>query len=278
MKNDVVRWSGEPTSNTTSSSSSSSKSSSSSSFNCKSIHNRGCHKHKSKSNKLNARKLGQHAARSCQQRAAPEQQQTIIECDIRNFNLNCNLFKTSYLTQCQPRLSGSSSSRNRNKAASRHLARTKAWLLTILQISAVVFLCNFNVGFVAGSVASSAAPPPAPPSPPASQSRPLKLDPNGQSPVLPPYVLDYETDGRAKLTPSNSNSNGNGKYGSSGSGGQNQIAGHYTHTWAVHIPDGDNGKADAVAKDHGFVNLGKVSFIRISHHPQARLSNDLENV
>lgn len=253
MKNDVVRWSGEPTSNTISSSSSSS-----SSFNCNSIHNRGCHKHKSKGNKLNARKLGQHAARSCQQRAAPEQQQTIIECDIRNFNLNCNLFKTSYITQCQPRLSGSSSpssSRNRKKANSRHLARTKAWLLSILQISAVVFLCNFNVGFVAGSVASSASPPPAPPSPPASLGP--KLDSNGQSPVLPPYVLDYETDGRAKLTPSNSN--GNGKYGSSGSGNQNQIAGHYTHTWAVHIPDGDNGKADAVAKDHGFVNLGKVS-------------------
>lgn len=35
---------------------------------------------------------------------------------------------------------------------------------------------------------------------------------------------------------------------------------HYTHTWAVHIPNGDDsGKADQVAEDHGFVNLGKVS-------------------
>lgn len=35
---------------------------------------------------------------------------------------------------------------------------------------------------------------------------------------------------------------------------------HYTHTWAVHIPDGDmDSKADAVAHDNGFVNMGKVS-------------------
>jgi len=80
------------------------------------------------------------------------------------------------------------------------------------------------------------------------------VDPNGQSPVLPPYILDYETGGKAKLTPNS------GKYGQSGSsGGNNQIVGHYTHTWAVHIPNGDNGMADDVAKDHGFVNLGKVS-------------------
>ncbi|KAH8335407.1 hypothetical protein KR074_000811 [Drosophila pseudoananassae] len=249
MKNDVVRWSGEPTSNTTSTSTNSS-------FNCHSIRNRGCHKHRSKSNKLNARQL-----------AAQQKQRTIIECDIRNFNFNCNLFKTSYLAQCEPQQSGSTPSRNRKKANSRHLAKTKACLLSILQISAVVFLCNFNVGFVAGSVASSAAPPPAPPSPPASPS--LKLD---QSPVLPPYVLDYEADGRAKLTPSKSN--GNGKYGGSGSGGQNQIAGHYTHTWAVHIPDGDDGKADAVAKDHGFVNLGKIfdDHYHFAHHKVSKRS------
>lgn len=37
--------------------------------------------------------------------------------------------------------------------------------------------------------------------------------------------------------------------------------GHYTHTWAVHIPNGEeDGKADQVATDHGFINLGKVSF------------------
>jgi len=83
------------------------------------------------------------------------------------------------------------------------------------------------------------------------------VDPNGQSPVLPPYVLDYETGGKAKLTPNN------GKFGQSGSSGSNNnhIVGHYTHTWAVHIPNGDNGMADAVAKDHGFVNLGKVRIV-----------------
>ncbi|KAI8046703.1 hypothetical protein M5D96_002916 [Drosophila gunungcola] len=100
---------------------------------------------------------------------------------------------------------------------------------------------------------------PAPSSPPAAARPPpppssLKVDPNGQSPVLPPYVLDYETGGRAKLTPNSV------KFSQSGSSGStNQITGHYTHTWAVHIPNGDNGMADAVAKDHGFVNLGKVS-------------------
>lgn len=40
----------------------------------------------------------------------------------------------------------------------------------------------------------------------------------------------------------------------------NRIQDHYTHTWAVHVPDGDeDGKADMVARDHGFINLGKVS-------------------
>lgn len=33
---------------------------------------------------------------------------------------------------------------------------------------------------------------------------------------------------------------------------------HFTSTWAVHIPDGDE-VADLVAREHGFKNLGKVS-------------------
>lgn len=33
--------------------------------------------------------------------------------------------------------------------------------------------------------------------------------------------------------------------------------GHYTPTWAVHI-EGDSEMADAVAREHGFVNLGQV--------------------
>lgn len=32
---------------------------------------------------------------------------------------------------------------------------------------------------------------------------------------------------------------------------------HYTPTWAVHVPDGKEA-ADAVARDHGFINLGEV--------------------
>lgn len=32
---------------------------------------------------------------------------------------------------------------------------------------------------------------------------------------------------------------------------------HYTPTWAVHVPAGKE-SADAVAMDHGFVNLGEV--------------------
>lgn len=32
---------------------------------------------------------------------------------------------------------------------------------------------------------------------------------------------------------------------------------HYTPTWAVHIPAGDEA-ADAVALEYGFVNLGEV--------------------
>jgi hypothetical protein len=32
---------------------------------------------------------------------------------------------------------------------------------------------------------------------------------------------------------------------------------HYTPTWAVHVPAGKEA-ADAVARDHGFANLGEV--------------------
>ncbi|XP_037714457.1 furin-like protease 1 isoform X2 [Drosophila subpulchrella] len=280
MKNDVVRWSRQPTSNINSSNISSS--------NCRSGNsnssNISSHKHRSKSNKLNARQLEPHAARSCRQREEKkeEQQQTIIECDIGNFNFDCNLFKTSFLTHHKPKLSGNSKSRSRcTNSSSRHLAKTKAVLLLALQFSAVVFLCNFNVGFVAGSVATAASSasgsspstssPPAPPAapPPQPPSSPLKVDPNGQSPVLPPYILDYETGGRAKLTPNS------GKYGQSGSSGSNnQIVGHYTHTWAVHIPNGDNGMADDVAKDHGFVNLGKIfdDHYHFAHHKVSKRS------
>lgn len=35
---------------------------------------------------------------------------------------------------------------------------------------------------------------------------------------------------------------------------------HYTPTWAVHVPEGKDA-ADAVARDHGFVNLGEVRLV-----------------
>lgn len=35
------------------------------------------------------------------------------------------------------------------------------------------------------------------------------------------------------------------------------VSAHYTRQWAVHI-DGGPEVADAVARDHGFVNLGQV--------------------
>uniref|UniRef100_A0A034VHS7 furin n=1 Tax=Bactrocera dorsalis TaxID=27457 RepID=A0A034VHS7_BACDO len=51
-------------------------------------------------------------------------------------------------------------------------------------------------------------------------------------------------------------------------------AGHYTHTWAVHIPSGDDGVADQVARDHGFVNMGKIfeDHYHFTHHKVAKRS------
>lgn len=42
--------------------------------------------------------------------------------------------------------------------------------------------------------------------------------------------------------------------------------GHFTSTWAVHIPGGKE-KANLVARDHGFINLGEVSLTisKVSH-------------
>uniref|UniRef100_A0A182Q450 Peptidase S8 pro-domain domain-containing protein n=1 Tax=Anopheles farauti TaxID=69004 RepID=A0A182Q450_9DIPT len=49
--------------------------------------------------------------------------------------------------------------------------------------------------------------------------------------------------------------------------------GHFTHHWAVHIPDGDQqGLADRVATEHGFINRGKDNpnaSVTISLHPEA---------
>ncbi|XP_073835799.1 furin-like protease 1 isoform X2 [Musca autumnalis] len=50
---------------------------------------------------------------------------------------------------------------------------------------------------------------------------------------------------------------------------------HYTHTWAVHIPNGDiDSKADVVAQDHGFVNMGKIfeDHYLFAHHKVSKRS------
>ncbi|XP_052742573.1 furin-like protease 1 isoform X2 [Bicyclus anynana] len=49
--------------------------------------------------------------------------------------------------------------------------------------------------------------------------------------------------------------------------------GHYTPTWAVHIPAGKE-TADAVARDHGFVNLGEIfeHHYHFHHHSVAKRS------
>lgn len=67
---------------------------------------------------------------------------------------------------------------------------------------------------------------------------------------IPPYELDYEESGNDPL-------------------------GHYTHTWAVHIPDGDkDNRADTVANDHGFVNLGMIfnDHYHFAHHKVSKRS------
>ncbi|XP_037942856.1 furin-like protease 1 [Teleopsis dalmanni] len=95
-------------------------------------------------------------------------------------------------------------------------------LLICLQFSAVVFLCNLNVGFALAA----------------------KLDESSVE-----LGFDEVFDG-------NSNSLSN-----SGS------AKHFTHTWAVHIPNADDETAHQVARDHGFVNMGKSIYALNGENP-----------
>ncbi|XP_055541572.1 furin-like protease 1, isoforms 1/1-X/2 isoform X2 [Wyeomyia smithii] len=48
--------------------------------------------------------------------------------------------------------------------------------------------------------------------------------------------------------------------GTSGSGYVDHYegSGHYTHHWAVHIPNGEDELVERVAAEHGFINLGKI--------------------
>ncbi|XP_064535723.1 furin-like protease 1 isoform X1 [Drosophila montana] len=271
MKNDVVRWSRQPNRNINNSNNCNNNSScsSGSSINCK-VNNKHNQQRGIKNNALH--KVRQHVVSGrtfCQTKSTlasvaatssplqlgqqQEQQQTIVECDIANFNFNfnCNLFKNSFLTHNKTQRirsrhsawSTATSTSTPTATCTRSLTATSTStaLLLILQFSIVVFLCNLNVGFAA------------------------KVEPgHAQSPLLPPYILDYET-GAA--------SSGSGSPRSGREAGGD--AGHYTHTWAVHIPNGDsNGIADAVAKEHGFVNLGKIfdDHYHFAHHKVSKRS------
>ncbi|XP_017874788.1 PREDICTED: furin-like protease 1 isoform X4 [Drosophila arizonae] len=274
MKNDVVRWSGQPNSDSTNSSSSSNNNNSSSSSRSKNNS-----KYSQEISNINNVQSMQHVAnkRSCQSTAAmanvaatsatwqqqqQQQQQTINECDITSLNYNCNLFNISFLTTTT-----STTNKEHNRKTKcirrRHSIEPKATqtqtptstsLRLLLQFSLVVFLCKLNVGFAA------------------------KMEPgHAQSPLLSPYVLDYENAAVSSGAGSGADS---GSGSDSGAGSARNVrevgsnGGHYTHTWAVHIPNGDNGIADAVAKEHGFVNLGKIfdDHYHFAHHKVSKRS------
>ena len=107
---------------------------------------------------------------------------------------------------------------------------SKSWQNYLTLSVVLVFLCNFNIGFALAEATSSAA----------KLSKTSNVELNEL-----PYVLDYEDVAVAPQLEDASSSHSK----------------HYTHTWAVHIPDGDKNETlvQQVAKDHGFVNLGKVS-------------------
>lgn len=114
--------------------------------------------------------------------------------------------------------------------AALHLNRI---LLNCVQLNVflVFLLCTLNVGFVIVPNVSAAI---------VSNASDLLV--GGAVNALDggvTYQLDYEE--------SNSGTD------------KDSATGHYTHTWAVHIPSGDDDVADQVARDHGFVNMGKVS-------------------
>uniref|UniRef100_A0A1A9ZZV0 Peptidase S8 pro-domain domain-containing protein n=1 Tax=Glossina pallidipes TaxID=7398 RepID=A0A1A9ZZV0_GLOPL len=105
----------------------------------------------------------------------------------------------------------------------------KAYLMLLLQFTVVVLICSLNIGFVTcANVVKN------------QRESTLSLYTDNDNLL---DVLDYDDSG---------NSIG---------GDESDAIGHYTHTWAVHIPDGDKeDKVNAVARDHGFVNLGKQIF------------------
>ncbi|XP_017958686.1 furin-like protease 1 isoform X5 [Drosophila navojoa] len=272
MKNDVVRWSGQPNSDSKNNNNNNSSSCSSSSSRSKNNS-----KYRQEISNINNVQSMQHVAskRSCQstatmanvaatssnwqQQQQQQQQQTINECDITNLNYNCNLFNISFLTTTTT--TNKENNRKTKCIRRRHSIEPRATqtptstsLRLLLQFSLVVFLCKLNVGFAA------------------------KMEPgHAQSPLLSPYVLDYENAAVSSGAGSGADS---GSGSDSGAGSARNVrevggnGGHYTHTWAVHIPNGDNGIADAVAKEHGFVNLGKIfdDHYHFAHHKVSKRS------
>ncbi|KAH8395553.1 hypothetical protein KR222_011145, partial [Zaprionus bogoriensis] len=276
MKNDVVRWSRQPNSNSNSSSNSNSDNNNNDGSRRHNNNNNNNTNNYCRSSKHSQRQHRgrQHVAssRACQskqtlanvaatistrqqqqqQHQQQQQQQTIIECDITtDFNFNCNLLKNSFPTQHKTKCS------RHSKASTAMSTSTPAPAsLSIFAFIIVAFLCSLNVGFAAASMGPK-----------------VNAGHHAQSPLLPPYVLDYETSGGGNGgSDSGSGVQFNQNSGRAAAGG---AGGHYTHTWAVHIPNGDqNGIADAVAKEHGFVNLGKIfdDHYHFAHHRVSKRS------
>ncbi|XP_054736740.1 furin-like protease 1 [Anastrepha obliqua] len=141
-------------------------------------------------------------------------------------------------------------------------------LLNCVQLSVVLvfLLCTLNIGFVIVPSASAAIAAAHTNKTSVDRIAVNAIDGSGIDDlalVSVPYQLDYEE-----------SESGSGIYG------DRDGAGHYTHTWAVHIPNGESGVADQVARDHGFVNLGKylvgpsLASITASSHRGIEVTNE----
>lgn len=110
--------------------------------------------------------------------------------------------------------------------------RGDAYLMCLLQFSAIVLICSLNMVYVNSTLATL----------------PMPLLSSSSTVSTSSYVnyqrIPMENDRWPnKLNDAN----------------KQNLGGHFTHTWAVHIPNGDeNETANLVAKDHGFINIGKV--------------------
>ncbi|XP_067647647.1 furin-like protease 1, isoforms 1/1-X/2 [Eurosta solidaginis] len=124
------------------------------------------------------------------------------------------------------------------------------WSVVVLVL---ILLCSLNVGFVfVPSVSAAIAA--------HASDGAAAVNEIGNNLTLILSALPYELD-----------------YAESGDSGRGDSRGveHFTHTWAVHIPNGDNnGLVEQVARDHGFINLGKIfdDHYHFSHHKVSKRS------